>query len=46
MRDAKEKKDGNNNGKTKKTATTEAKEAVCPLWNVTYSEQLKRKKAR
>ena len=44
MRDAKEKKDGN--GKTKKTATTEAKEAVCPLWNVTYSEQLKRKKAK
>ena len=49
MRDAKEKKDYcNNNGKTKKkkTATTEAKEAVCPLWNVTYSEQLKRKKAK
>ena len=42
MRDAKEKRDG----KTKKTATTEAKEAVCPLWNVTYSEQLKRKKAK
>ena len=48
MRDAKEKKDYCNNGKTtkKKTATTEAKEAVCPLWNVTYSEQLKRKKAK
>ena len=47
MRDAKEKKDGNGKTKkTKKTATTEAKEAVCPLWNVTYSEQLKRKKAK
>ena len=42
-------KNNNNNNERKekkKAAKTEARDAVCPLWNVKYSEQLKAKKEK
>ena len=47
-RDKGGKNDSNNDEKKekKKRAKTEARDAVCPLWNVKYSEQLKAKKEK
>jgi tRNA (uracil-5-)-methyltransferase len=51
MHDARDKSGGNGSGNAKhgkkeKKAVTEARDAVCPLWNVKYSEQLKAKKEK
>jgi tRNA (uracil-5-)-methyltransferase len=52
MSEARDKGGKNNNSNNdekkekKKQAKTEARDAVCPLWNVKYSEQLKAKKEK